>query len=138
MSKKKQYYKSTLDVYTQPIYVIHDVVVIITSDVSKLKYPIEDEAPLNWVKEDEGTPGMTFWKVKYKNRSCVCIVICPPNIAEDDNIDNISAHEALHAAYDILNWNDIQLAPATNEAYAYMVGWINQCIKNSYNKWLKK
>lgn len=47
---------------------------------------------------------------------------------------NTCAHEALHAAQDILSDKGMRLCNDTHEPYAYMVGWIAMCIYKTATK----
>lgn len=70
------------------------------------------------------------------DRQCVIITLDPQQCA--GIIDSTASHEALHAAYHILDVIGIELNDYTNEVYAYTVGWATQCVKDAYQKWLKK
>lgn len=69
---------------------------------------------------------------KAEKKDCVIIVI---NTLKDDN-DNINtfAHESLHAAMDILSTCGIKYSEDSCEAYAYLVGYITECVYRTAKK----
>ena len=137
MSKKNKKTK-VVDIYTQPIFSIHQIVVIISNNPSDITKTIQttDNSKID-VSDCEDFEGLTYsYGYKYKGKLCVCIYIHPSIIT--DSIENVASHEALHAATGILSFSDIQHAKDTEEVYAYTIGWITECVINSYKKWLKK
>lgn len=48
---------------------------------------------------------------------------------------NTAAHEALHCAGDQLMFRGMNLTEDTHEAYAYLIGWLTECI---YKTGMKK
>lgn len=137
MSKKNKKTK-VVDVYIQPIFSIHQIVVIISNNPSDITKTIQttDGSKID-VSNYEDFDGLTYsYGYKYKDKLCVCIYIHPSIIT--DSIENVASHEALHAAAGILNYSDIQHTRDTEEVYAYTTGWITECIMSSYKKWLKK
>ena len=69
---------------------------------------------------------------KESNEDCEVIVI---NRLKGDNSDvNTFAHEAFHAAADILEACHIKFTDDTNEVYAYLIGYLTECITQTANK----
>lgn len=137
MSKKNKKNK-VVDVYIQPIFSIHQVVVIISNNVKDIPKIITaaDGSTID-TSDCEDYDGLTYSQgYRYKDKLCACIYIHPSII--EDSVENVAAHEALHAASGILDYSGVSLTRDTEEAYAYMIGWITECIMKSYNKWLKK
>ena len=69
---------------------------------------------------------------KESNKDCEVIVI---NSLKGDNSDvNTFAHEAFHAAKDILEACHIKLSDDTNEVFAYLIGYLTECVTQTANK----
>lgn len=138
MTKKSKNKKNILDKYNQPIFVVSNLYIIITDKPEKLKYnqfTERDGTPVDISKEADGYDGLTLYGLYCKNEPCVIVVI---KADSSTKTANVTAHEALHVAHRILDYNDIKLQDGTQEVFANMVGWANQCITASYNKWLKQ
>ena len=133
MNNKTKKNKTTTQVYTQPIYGIKQVIVVVSNDMNSLKKYIDKSIDLNRYTNADG---LTFNNVTYKNKSSVCIYLHPSEFS--DSIDNVSAHESFHAASAILDCAGVKLCSNSEEAFAYLVGWINECVIKTYYKWLKK
>lgn len=69
---------------------------------------------------------------KSTNKDCEIIVINKLYNTTDDI--NTFAHEAFHAAVDILDSCHIKLSDDTNEAFAYLIGYFAECINKTANK----
>lgn len=69
---------------------------------------------------------------KSTNRDCEIIVINKLYNTTDDI--NTFAHEAFHAAVDILESCHIKLSDDTNEVFAYLIGYFAECINKTANK----
>lgn len=69
---------------------------------------------------------------KVEKKDCVIIVI---NTLKDDN-DNINtfAHESLHATMDILSTCGVKYSEDSCEAYAYLMGYITECVYRTAKK----
>lgn len=63
-----------------------------------------------------------------------CIVIVINKIKDEfDNINTI-AHESLHATMDILKACNVKYSDDSCEAYAYLQGYITECVYKTYKK----
>ena len=84
---------------------------------------------------------------KYSAYSCIgvidksngrrCFVVIINNIGTDELYDiNTVSHEAFHITMELLNACDIQYSEDNCEAYAYLQGYITECIyKTSKKEW---
>lgn len=138
MSKKNKKVK-VIDVYTQPIFSVHQVVVIISNNPNDIPKTITtcDGSVIKIDDCYDNYDGLTYSTgYKYKDKPCVCIYIHAGIL--EDSVENVASHEALHAATGILDFDGIPHTKDTEECYAYMIGWITECIMKSYKKWLKK
>lgn len=71
---------------------------------------------------------------KTTNKSCFVIVF--NEIGTDKAFDiNTMAHEAFHVTMDILNDCDLQYSDDSCEAYAYLQGYITECIYKTAKKY---
>ena len=84
---------------------------------------------------------------KYSAYSCIgvidksngrrCFVVIINNIGTDELFDiNTVSHEAFHITMELLNACDIQYSEDNCEAYAYLQGYITECIyKTAKKEW---
>ena len=84
---------------------------------------------------------------KYSAYSCIgvidksngrrCFVVIINNIGTDELYDiNTVSHEAFHITMELLNACDIQYSEDNCEAYAYLQGYITECIyKTAKKEW---
>lgn len=84
---------------------------------------------------------------KYSAYSCIgvidksngrrCFVVIINNIGTDELYDiNTASHEAFHITMELLNACDIQYSEDNCEAYAYLQGYITECIyKTAKKEW---
>ena len=84
---------------------------------------------------------------KYSAYSCIgvidksngrrCFVVIITNIGADELYDiNTVSHEAFHITMELLNACDIQYSEDNCEAYAYLQGYITECIyKTAKKEW---
>ena len=84
---------------------------------------------------------------KYSAYSCIgvidksngrrCFVVIINNIGTDELYDiNTVSHEAFHIAMELLNACDMQYSEDNCEAYAYLQGYITECIyKTAKKEW---
>ena len=84
---------------------------------------------------------------KYSAQSCIgvidksngrrCFVVIINNIGTDELYDiNTVSHEAFHITMELLNTCDIQYSEDNCEAYAYLQGYITECIyKTAKKEW---
>lgn len=71
------------------------------------------------------------WDKKEK-KDCVIIVL--NNLKDDVDNMNTFAHESLHAAMDILGSCGVKYSGDSAEAYAYLVGYIAECVYKTSKK----
>jgi hypothetical protein len=69
---------------------------------------------------------------KSTNKDCEIIVINKLYNTTDDI--NTFAHEAFHAAADILDSCHIKLSDDTNEVFAYLIGYFTECVNKTASK----
>ena len=69
---------------------------------------------------------------KITDEDCEIIVI--NKIKNFDDAINTFAHESFHAAVDILEACHIKLSDDTNEVFAYLVGYLTECVNKTANK----
>lgn len=69
---------------------------------------------------------------KLANEYCEIIVINKLKNTSDDI--NTFAHESFHAAVDILEACHIKLSDDTNEVFAYLIGYLTECVNKTANK----
>lgn len=130
MDKKKCIIDKYSTVYS------YDVFVVINPDKDALN------KRFTWCEEDR-----EFYNSDYDDRVAItcsnvtdlennkyCFVIIVNSIRDDIDLANTSAHEATHAAHDILSECRIKLSEDTEEAYAYLVGYISECIFKTASK----
>ena len=84
---------------------------------------------------------------KYSAYSCIgvidksngskCFVVIINSLGTDEFYDvNTASHEAFHVTMDLLNACDMQYSEDTCEAYAYLQGYITECIyKTAKKEW---
>lgn len=141
MSNTKKKDKTVLDVHSQPIFVISNLVVIITNNIPNLTYTFETydhSEHIDFTDPNNNTPGTTFYGYEYKGEPCLLVVIDPTQTDSNCSIQNVIAHESFHVAHRLLDHSEIYLQEGTQEVFANVVGWTTQCITKSYEKWLKK
>ena len=63
-----------------------------------------------------------------------CEVIVINSLVGDCADVNTFAHEAFHAAADILEACHIKFTDDTNEVYAYLIGYLTECVAQTANK----
>lgn len=113
----------------------YDVFVVVNSDKEALN------KRFTWGENKE------FYDPKYEDRvayTCsnvtdiennkYCFVIIINSFRDDSDLANTAAHEATHAAHDILSECNIKLTEDTEEAYAYLVGYISECVFKTAKK----
>ena len=139
-NKSKKKLKSVIDCYKQPIYVPETLYIIKNTtkeQIDKLFEWKDDKSSIiegNEDKYDAITFGFPYSKKDKK--TCVVVVIHDNLVKEKDKLYqiNVCAHEALHAAQDILEYCNITLNRETSETYAFMVGWVTQCMYETLMK----
>lgn len=100
-------------------YELEDKLEEFIPDKEELRQLIEDS------KVDKGYQSMTAFSDGYSIIRYECF---------DDAQDlNIMAHEAFHAACSIMRHVDIPLTEETEEAYAYLIGYITEQYEELFN-----
>ena len=66
------------------------------------------------------------------NRYCFVVVI--NSYISDADLVNTCSHEATHVAHDMLSECKIKLSEETEEVYAYLVGYVAECIYTTAKK----
>lgn len=133
MNNKTKKNKTTIQVYTQPIYSVKQVIVVVSNDINSIKKYIDKSTDLDRYTSYDG---LTFDNITYRNTNSVLIYLHPSVLS--DPVDNVAAHESFHAAAAILDYAGVTLNSNSEEAFAYLIGWINECVMKTYYKWLKK
>lgn len=127
--------------YTQPIYPVEDLIVIVTDDYSNLKVTdLKDEdnndlecAKCSWT-------AFTVVNGYYKKKPCLAVVLNTKALKREYKYYSkyiaydVFAHEGVHVAHSLLSDAGLQLSNETEESYAYVVGWVSRCLAESYNK----
>lgn len=133
-TKKWKKYKQTVDYYDLPLY--HSRIAVVNNPdpqkISKQFGISKEQLEKDW--EEGGTYGLSYGGGKDKKTGdylqLILIFPHPDNLM----LVNTCAHEALHAAQDILYDRGMKLCDDTHEAYAYLVGWIAMCIYKTATK----
>ena len=133
-TKRWKKYKQTVDYYDLPLY--HSRIAVVNNPdpqkISKQFGISKEQIEKDW--EGCGTYGLSYGGGKDKKTGdylqLILIFPHPDNLM----LVNTCAHEALHAAQDILCDRGIKLCDDTHEAYAYLVGWIAMCIYKTATK----
>ena len=137
-SKTKKKIKKCIDCYEQPIYVPAKLYVIkgcTKKDIDKVFGWNDDGTSI--VPDKDFYDALVCFPVRRKGDDGYSVAIILVDEFFEDPIDQqigTAAHEALHAAQDILENCDIKLNRDTTEAYAFMVGWITKCIYTTIMK----
>lgn len=129
-----------IDIYNT----IYDVDVVIANKDVTLEDLKEDYTYCNEDELDDTVVNSqaTTARCKRKSDNRFCVLIKFNRYSDIVGIDkkldliNTAAHEALHASMDIYAYIREDVIPdSSNEALAYFVGWLTQCI---YNSWTRK
>lgn len=130
MDKKKFIIDKYNTVYCFDIYVIGNPN---KENIDKLFEWAEDHTSIYDDKYNsfEAYTSSGVWDKQAKKE---CIVITLNTLKDEyDNI-NTYAHEALHAAMDILTSCNVKYSSDSAEAYAYLVGYITECVYKTAKK----
>ncbi len=135
--KKKQ----VIDKYIEPIFSSGTIYVIKNADIDYLtkRFDYEDGNP-NEFKDSlkdfiEHCEGFTYYGVIEKSTNhYVILILLNPSNKDKSRIINTMAHESLHAAFRMLEYNILSLDSSTNELFANLVGWITECCYKTYYK----
>lgn len=118
--------KYNIDVYGFKLYVAYHAN---TEQIKKVIPKFEDN--LNDVSYDACTLSRV---VDNEGDNSILVVINDIYTHSNTNKASISAHEALHATYSIMNFIHSNLTTDTQEPYAYLLEYITKCI---YTTWTK-
>ena len=141
MNKKKMIVDKYNTVYSFDVYVVLNPS---KDELDKLfKWSESDN-----IKSEENDSSIYDEKnKKYSAYSCIgvidksngrrCFVVIINNIGTDELYDiNTVSHEAFHITMELLNACDIQYSEDNCEAYAYLQGYITECIyKTAKKEW---
>lgn len=135
MSKKSN--RIVLDVYEQQIYPIEYIYVAkryTDKQINKLFHIVDkDNNELN-INCDGPFYARTQCVIRNNDGMYAILILLADDIKDDIKGLGICAHEAVHAASDILNYADIQHTDDTEEVYAYLIEWITKCIITTLKK----
>jgi len=134
--------KLIIDKYTQPIFPPYDLYILINATKEDIKNnfkwgdtdEIEDDE-LNY--EGKGvTYSLMTKKDDPKEQLCIVIDLHPEYFDSSNKNDyiNVIAHEANHAAFRTLDYCGIKLNDSTTEVFAFVQGWMTECIYSSLKK----
>lgn len=127
--------------YTQPIYPVEDLIVIVTDDYSNLKdIDLKDEDNNDLECTQTSWTAFTVVNGYYKKKPCLAVVLNTKALKREYKYYSkyiaydVFAHESVHVAHSLLSGAGLQLSNETEESYAYVVGWVSRCLAESYNK----
>lgn len=123
---KQKRVKYNIDVYDIEVHILINY----TDDLLNKLYTRLDGLPLNSDALADNSKG-TVWGILKDSKTGKKVVIVNINLLENiDKYDliNTIGHEALHAACYILEYVNIQLSRQSEEAFAYLTGYINERI----------
>lgn len=69
-----------------------------------------------------------------KDNNTQCMVVILNSLKDEEYNINTFSHEAFHVTMDILDSCNIKYSEDSNEAYAYMVGYVTECIYKTAKK----
>lgn len=141
MNKKKMIVDKYNTVYSFDVYVVLNPS---KDELDKLFKWSESD---NIKSEENGNSIYDEKNKKYSAYSCIgvidksngrrCFVVIINNIGTDELYDiNTVSHEAFHITMELLNACDMQYSEDNCEAYAYLQGYITECIyKTAKKEW---
>lgn len=126
--------KSIIDKYST-VYCF-DIYVVINPNKAEL------DKQFKWAEDDSSLYSDDYNKLtaytcigvidKSNNRECIVVIL---NSLQDDEWNiNTFAHEALHVTMAILNSCKVGYSEESEEAYAYLTGYITECIYKTAKK----
>lgn len=130
--------KMILDKYTQPIYIPKDLYVCVNPNFNKLNKIFNLSKFEDASDQFDSCNGVTYYLIKNlsDNKLCMLVILNIESLSkyEDDQAINTIAHEAFHVTNETLNYCGVEFSNHGNESYAYLIGWIAQCIYKTYVK----
>lgn len=135
----KNKHKRIIDKYTQPIFPPYNLYVLVDPTKEELKElftwgdteEIEDEE----IVDGKGvTYSMLTKKDDPTEQLCIVITLHTDYFDSSNKSDfiNIISHEANHAVFRMLDYCHIKLTDDTTEVFAFVQGWITECIYKTY------
>lgn len=130
MNKKSIIVDKYPTIYSWDIYVIVNPNKI---DIDKLFEWKEDHSTI-YDEEIQKLTAVTCTGVWDKKNNKQCMVIIITSLKDDEYNINTYAHEAFHASMDILESCHVKYSEDSCEAFAYMVGYVTECIYKTVKK----
>ena len=109
---------------------IYPIALVLSYDVESVnkEYNFADGNPI----EHKLTSQATTYPVTRKNVDYFAAAVAI--IFNQDISTKLIAHEAFHATYMMMDWFlHIPLTDSSDEAWAYLIGWIAECIEDFKN-----
>lgn len=133
-SNNRKTKKKYIDCYEQPIYSPAKLYVCkncTVTDIEKHFY----NCTLDLVDDTWDAYCLCLAKDK-KTGDCCNIIVLKDIMFTYSKASQIGilAHEAFHAAHGILRYCGVSLNDSSEESYAYMIGWITECVYKTYEK----
>ena len=133
-SNKSKTKKKHIDCYEQPIYSPAKLYVCKNCTIKDIEKHF-DNCRLELVDDSWDAYCLCLVKDKKTGDSCNVIILRDVMFTYDKAGQiGILAHEAFHAAHGILSYCGVNLSDSSEESYAYMIGWITECIYKTYEK----
>lgn len=127
-----------LDKHTQPIYVPKNLYVCVNPNFDKLNKTFNLSKFGDIEEEFNGCNGITYYLIKNlsDDKLCMLVILNVESLSkyDDDQAINTIAHEAFHVTNEMLNYCGVEFNAHGNESYAYLIGWVAQCIYKTYVK----
>ena len=131
--------KQIINKYVEPIFSSNTIYIIKNANIDSLVklFDYKDAKPNEFKNNLEEYidqyEGITYYGViEKKTGKYVILIILNPGDKYKPSIINTIAHESLHAAFRMMEYNAIDLDKSTNELFANLVGWITECCYKTY------
>lgn len=131
--------KQIINKYIEPIFSSGTIYVVKNPDIKllsnrfKYKSSNPNEFKDNLTKYLKDYYGITYYGViEKKTKKYVILIILNLEHTTKQLSINAMAHESLHAAFRMMEYNDLTLNSGTNELFANLVGWITECCYKTY------
>lgn len=133
-NNKRKTKKKYIDCYVQPIYSPARLYVCKNCTIKDIEKHF-DNCRLELVDDSWDAYCLCLVKDKKTGNSCNVIILKDVMFTYDKASQiGILAHEAFHAAHGILSYCGVNLSTDSEESYAYMIGWITECVYKTYEK----
>ena len=133
--------KQIINKYEEPIFSSSTIYIVKNANISSLtklfdyKNAKPGEFKSNLEENISQYTGLTYYGViEKKTGRYVILIILTDWDKYKPAIINTLAHESLHAAFRMMQYNEIDLDKSTNELFANLVGWITECCYKTYYK----